>query len=62
VIGLGYVGLPIAVAFENKVPVIGFNIDKPKKSAYENVADPTCEVGNEQLSQATVQFTSNPSD
>ncbi len=49
VIGLGYVGLPIAVAFANKVDVIGFDINKSKIDQYRSGIDPTEEVGNQKL-------------
>jgi len=62
VIGLGYVGLPIAVAFAQKVKVIGFDIDKAKIDIYKNGTDPTDEVGDELLKQSTAFFTSDPSD
>ena len=50
VVGLGYVGIPMAVAFADKgVKVIGFDIAKNKVEAYKNGIDPTCEVGSEKL-------------
>ena len=52
VVGLGYVGLPMAVAFADKgIKVIGFDIAKAKVEAYKNGIDPTCEVGTEKLLQ-----------
>ena len=62
VIGLGYVGLPIAVAFARKLPVIGYDLDDERISTYKNGIDPTGELGDEQLGRTTVQFTSNPAD
>jgi len=62
VIGLGYVGLPIAIAFARKVSVIGFDIDEAKVENYKNGIDPTGEVGDEELKQSTVIFTTNPDD
>ena len=47
VIGLGYVGMPIAVAFAKKVKVIGFDNNARKIQLYKNGVDPTREVGNE---------------
>jgi UDP-N-acetyl-D-glucosamine/UDP-N-acetyl-D-galactosamine dehydrogenase len=61
IIGLGYVGLPIAVAFARKAEVIGFDINAEKIELYKNGVDPTNEVGNEALKNTTVKFTSNPS-
>ena len=50
VVGMGYVGLPMAVAFADKgVKVIGFDIAKAKIEGYKNGVDPTCEVGSEKL-------------
>jgi UDP-N-acetyl-D-glucosamine/UDP-N-acetyl-D-galactosamine dehydrogenase len=57
-IGLGYVGMPIAVAFAKKVDVIGFDIHKEKIDLYKNGIDPTKEVGNEVIKTTTVDFTS----
>ncbi len=61
-VGLGYVGMPIAVAFARKVDVIGFDLNEKKVELYKNGIDPTCEVGDEVISKTTVQFTSNPED
>lgn len=58
-IGLGYVGMPIAVAFAKKVEVIGFDVNKEKIDLYKNGIDPTKEVGNEVIKKTTVDFTSN---
>lgn len=59
VIGLGYVGLPLAVEFAKKVNVIGFDINKEKIENYENGIDLTNEIGNEQLKKTTLKFTSD---
>jgi len=61
-IGLGYVGLPIAVAFSKKVPVIGFDINPEKIESYKNSIDPTGEIGSEALQHCNVEFTSDPAD
>jgi UDP-N-acetyl-D-galactosamine dehydrogenase len=58
-IGLGYVGMPIAVAFARKVDVIGFDVNKEKVSHYRDGIDPTKEVGNEGIKNTTVDFTSD---
>ena len=58
-IGLGYVGMPIAVAFAKKVKVIGFDINKAKVELYKAGIDPTREVGNEVIKNTSVEFTSN---
>ncbi|HHT99091.1 MAG TPA: nucleotide sugar dehydrogenase [Acholeplasma sp.] len=57
VIGLGYVGMPIAVAFAKKVDVIGFDLNKKKIELYKFGIDPTNEVGNEKIKKTTVEFT-----
>lgn len=58
-IGLGYVGMPIAVAFSKKVNVIGFDVNKEKIELYKKGIDPTKEVGDEVISGSTVEFTSD---
>ncbi len=60
-VGLGYVGLPIAVAFAKKADVIGFDVNKEKIELYEKGIDPTKEVGNEAIKDTTVDFTSDES-
>ena len=62
-VGLGYVGMPIAVAFANKgVDVIGFDLNKAKIELYKSGIDPTNEVGNEVIKNTNVYFTSNEED
>lgn len=56
-VGLGYVGMPIAVAFARKVDVIGFDVNKAKIEMYKSGIDPTKEVGNEAIKNTTVEFT-----
>ncbi len=58
-VGLGYVGMPIAVAFAKKVHVIGFDVNKEKIDLYRSGVDPTKEVGNEAICNTTVEFTSD---
>jgi UDP-N-acetyl-D-galactosamine dehydrogenase len=58
-VGLGYVGMPIAVAFARKLQVIGFDISKEKVKQYANGIDPTREVGDEVIRSTTVEFTSD---
>ncbi|QBP42014.1 nucleotide sugar dehydrogenase [Paenisporosarcina antarctica] len=58
-IGLGYVGMPIAVAFAKKIDVIGFDVNIEKIVLYKNGIDPTKEVGDEVIKQTTVDFTSD---
>lgn len=61
-VGLGYVGMPIAVAFAKKAQVIGFDLNKEKIELYKNGVDPTKEVGDEVIQSTKVDFTSEPSD
>ena len=53
VIGLGYVGLPLAVEFGKKVPVIGFDIHNKRIEELQSGQDHTLEVSPEELKQAT---------
>lgn len=62
VIGLGYVGLPVAVAFGKKSEVIGFDINESRIKELQNGIDRTGEVEEESLKKATIQFTSNAGD
>lgn len=57
VIGLGYVGIPLAVEFAKHVDVIGFDINKDKVNGYINGNDVTKEVGDQELKKTTVEFT-----
>ena len=59
VIGLGYVGLPLAISFAKKVEVIGFDIDKAKVEAYKKGIDVTNEVGSKSVRETTAFLTSN---
>lgn len=58
-VGLGYVGLPIAVAFAKKVEVIGFDVNQNKIELYRSGVDPTQEAGNEAVQNTSVHFTSD---
>ncbi len=58
-VGLGYVGMPIAVEFAKHVPVIGFDINERRVNEYKNGIDSTNEVG-EAISKTTVDFTADP--
>lgn len=63
VIGLGYVGMPIAVAFANKgINVIGYDLNAEKINLYKSGVDPTNEVGDEAISNTTVEFTADEKD
>ena len=58
-VGLGYVGMPIAVAFAKKAEVIGFDISTEKVELYKKGIDPTKEVGNDVIKETTVEFTAD---
>lgn len=62
VIGLGYVGMPIAVQFAKKINVIGFDLNKNKIIEYKKGHDVTNEVGDEELKKTSLMFTSNEQD
>ncbi len=59
-IGLGYVGMPIAVAFAEKVDVVGFDLNAEKIALYKQGVDPTREEGDDVIRRTTVDFTSDP--
>lgn len=61
-VGLGYVGMPIAVAFAKKCDVIGYDVNKSKIESYKKGIDVTNEVGNDALKGTSVYFTTNPED
>lgn len=58
-VGLGYVGMPLAVAFAKKVNVIGYDLNREKISLYKSGIDPTNEVGCEAIRKTTVEFTND---
>lgn len=62
VVGLGYVGLPLAVALSQRFSVIGFDISAKRIAELESGQDHTLEVAPEKLAQAKIQFTSDPSN
>ncbi|MGL5972404.1 MAG: nucleotide sugar dehydrogenase [Oscillospiraceae bacterium] len=57
IVGLGYVGMPIAVAFSKKINVIGFDLNKEKIELYKKGIDPTKEVGDDIIKNSSVEFT-----
>ncbi len=59
VVGLGYVGMPLAVAFSKKTSVIGFDVNASKVARYKAGEDPTSEVGDEAIKACSVLFTSD---
>src|SRR5690625_3070044 len=62
VIGLGYVGLPVAVEFAKKFDVIGFDVNEQKLNTYKSGVDVTGEVGDAAIQETTMQFTSEEED
>lgn len=59
-VGMGYVGMPIAVAFAKKgLDVVGFDLNKEKINLYKSGIDPTKEVGDEVIKTTTVEFTAD---
>ena len=62
VVGLGYVGLPLAVAFGKKMQTIGFDLSTEKIEHYKRFCDPTGEVSSDDLKAATqLQVSADPS-
>ncbi len=59
-VGLGYVGMPIAVAFSKKIDVVGFDLNQKKIELYKAGIDPTKEVGDEGIKACAVDFTCDP--
>lgn len=60
VVGLGYVGMPLAVAFAKKASVIGFDLSRKKIELYKSGIDPTEEVGDEAIKNTSIDFTADP--
>ncbi len=58
-VGLGYVGMPIAVAFARKIKVVGFDLNAAKIDLYKSGIDPTNEVGNDVIKNTAVEFTAD---
>lgn len=62
VIGLGYVGLPIALEFAKKMNVIGFDINPQRIELMKKGIDPSNELDSENFENRTIEFTANPVD
>lgn len=62
VIGLGYVGLPIALAFAKKVPVVGFDINQARVDLMNKGIDPSDELEASDFENSDIIFTANPND
>ena len=59
-VGLGYVGMPIAVAYAKKIKVVGYDFNAEKVELYKKGIDPTREVGDDAIKETTVEFTADP--
>src|SRR5690625_6713024 len=59
IVGLGYVGLPVAVGFAEKYDVIGFDVNQSKIEELNRHIDRTSEVSNDELKKASIDFTSD---
>lgn len=59
VVGLGYVGMPLAAAFAKHAQVIGFDLNKEKIALYKSGVDPTNELGNDAVKASGIDFTFN---
>jgi len=63
VLGLGYVGLPLALGFGRKLSTIGFDLSESKVNAYRKGFDPTGEMGGEKFSAAKhIAYTNDPAE
>jgi len=63
IIGLGYVGLPLAVEFGKKMEAVGFDINQPRIAELQLGKDSTLEVDDAELKEATkLSYTANPED
>ena len=59
VVGLGYVGMPLAISFAKSLDTIGFDISKEKIELYKTGIDPTKEVGDIEIAKTNLEFTSD---
>jgi UDP-N-acetyl-D-galactosamine dehydrogenase len=62
VIGLGYVGLPIALEFARKIKVVGFDIKPERVELMKRGIDPSKELDSENFNNTDIKLTSNPED
>ncbi len=60
VVGLGYVGLPVAAAFGQKVPVIGYDVDAARIAALQTGRDETGELTADELARSSITYTDDP--
>lgn len=62
VVGMGYVGLPLAAAFAKQIKVIGFDIDRDRINLYKSGIDPTKEIGDEAIQATSIDFSADERD
>jgi len=62
VVGLGYVGLPIAIEFAKQFSVIGFDINSDRVKMMQNGVDPSNELDGDAFHDIDIEFTANPDD
>src|SRR3989339_575731 len=62
IVGLGYVGLPLAVEFGKQLPIVGFDINEQRIKELNEGVDNSGEVGSAALQEAKINFTHNPQD
>ena len=62
VIGLGYVGLPIALEFAKKIKVVGFDINAERVEMMKNHVDPSGELESSDFDNTDITFTANVDD
>ncbi len=62
VVGLGYVGLPVALEFSRKFKVVGFDINAQRVELMKNGIDPSNEISKEEFDGCNISFTANPAD
>lgn len=62
IVGLGYVGLPLAVEFGKQLPIIGFDINGTRINELKNGIDRSGEISTEELSKANVAYTDDPNE
>jgi len=62
VVGLGYVGLPVALEFSRKFKVVGFDINAQRVELMKQAIDPSNELDKEEFEGCNIQFTANPTD
>ena len=62
IIGMGYVGLPVALAFSEKFQTIGYDVDESRIRELHNKEDRNLEYGDDLRDNSTLRFTAEPSD